>query len=37
MHTESLLVFTLLTLLVLATAIALFFIQRARRKRDQGQ
>jgi hypothetical protein len=37
MDTQSLLVFILLPLLVLATAITFLLIQRARRKRDMGQ
>jgi hypothetical protein len=37
MDTQSLLVFILLPLLVLATAITFLLLQRARRKRDQGQ
>lgn len=37
MDTESLLGYILLPLLILATAITLLFIQRARRKQDKGQ
>ena len=37
MDTQSLLVFILLPLLVLTTAITFLLIQRARRKRDLGQ
>jgi hypothetical protein len=37
MDTQSLLVFIVLPLLVLATTITFLLIQRARRKRDLGQ
>ena len=37
MDLESLLGYILLPLLILATAITLLLIQRARRKRDSGQ
>jgi len=37
MDTQSLLVFIVLPLLVLATAVTFLLIQRARRKRDLGQ